>query len=154
MALSPGYMEDALVLSHQFQSLLPMPGIILEQKPLFLEQIWSFLPHASTQLGFQDVCIIVTIHSLPTGTQCCKIIPCASKKSRSMTLPAERAERNFWVVTNSSVSTHLTVVLITGHNDESTIRHTSQSRLRNSGSSQTFEQCLCTPELLIASALL
>jgi len=25
MALSPGYMEDVLVLSHQFQSVLPMP---------------------------------------------------------------------------------------------------------------------------------
>ena len=59
-----------------------------------------------------------------------------------------------WVVANSSVSTHLTVVLIRGHNDESTIRHTSQSRLRNSESSQTFEQCLCTPELVVASALL
>ena len=31
------------------------------------------------------------------------------------------------MVANSSVSTHLTVVLIAGH-DESTIRHTSQSR--------------------------
>ena len=60
----------------------------------------------------------------------------------------------FWVVANSSVSTHLTVVLITGHNDESTIRHTSRSRLRNSELSQTFEQCSCTPELVTASALL
>ena len=59
----------------------------------------------------------------------------------------------FWVVANLSVSTHLTVVLITGHNDESTICHTSQVRLRNLESSQTFEQCSCTPELIIASAL-
>ena len=60
----------------------------------------------------------------------------------------------FWVVANSSVSTNLTLVLITGHNDESTIRHTSRSRLRNSESSQTFEQCSCTREHVDASALL
>jgi hypothetical protein len=66
-------MEDILVLSHQFQSVLPVPqqqyvaGIILEHKPLFLEQIRSFLAHGSTQMGFQDVCKLVPIYSLPTG---------------------------------------------------------------------------------------
>ena len=57
------------------------------------------------------------------------------------------------MVANLSVSTHFTVVLIMGHNDESMIRHTSHSSLRNSESSQTFEQCSCTPEP-VASALL
>ena len=57
-----------------------------------------------------------------------------------MTLPAERDEQNsLGHMANSSVSTHLSVVLITGHNDESTIHHTSQSRLRNSESSLTLE---------------
>ena len=65
-------------------------------------------------------------------------------------LPREM-NRIFWVVANSSVSTHLTVVLIMGHNDESTICHTSQSRLGNSESSRTFEvfvhawtHCICS----------
>ena len=72
-----------------------------------------------------------------------------------MTLYPPREKNGiFWVVVNSSVSTHLTVDLIMGHNDESMIRHTSQSRLRNSESSQTFEQCSCTSELAVASALL
>jgi len=73
MALSPGYMEDVLVLSHQFQSVLPMPQQQYVAwhypgaKPLFLEQIQSFLTQGSTQMVFQDVGIIGAVHCLPTG---------------------------------------------------------------------------------------
>jgi len=103
------------------------PGIILEQKPLFLEQIRSFLPHGSLAL---------------------------QRTAEAWLYLLRVMNRILWVVANSSVSTNMTVVLITSLNNESTIRQTSQSRLRNSESSQTFEQCSCTPEFVVASALL
>jgi len=60
------------------------------------------------------------------------------RTAEALLYPPREMNGIFWVVANLSVSTHLTVVLITGHNDESTFHHTSQSRLRNSESSQTF----------------
>ena len=161
MALSPGYTVDVLVLFHQFQSVLPMP---LQQ------YVARHYPGVKTTVSWANPVFSVSWlhangfsgrlhnsrHSLSAHGE-----PSAVRSSHAHQRTAEawlypprEMNRIFWVVANSSVSTLLTVVLIMGHNNKSTIRHTSQSRLRNLESSQTFQQCLCTPELVIASGRL
>ena len=154
MALRPGYMEDILVLSHLFQSVLPMPQqqYVAGHYPGAKTTVsWANPVFSSSWLhanGFSGR-LHNSRHSLSAHGEASAVRSSrAHQRTAEAWLYLPRENGIFWVVANLSVSTHLTVVLITGHNDESTIRHKSQSRLRNSKSSQTFE------ELVVASALL
>jgi len=159
MALSPSYMVDVLVLSHQFQSALPMPQqqYVAGHYPGAKTTVsWANPVFSSSWLhtkGFSGH--LHNSHRLLSAHGKARSSRVHQRTAEAWLYPLREMNWIFWVVVHSSVSTHLTV-LITGHNDESEsmIRHMSQSRLRNSESSQTFEQCSCTSELVIASALL
>jgi len=108
------------------------PGIILEQNstvswanPVFSS---SWL-HANVFSGrLHNSRLSLPAHGQPSAVRSSRV---RQRTAEAWHYAPKEMKGLFWMVANSSVSTHLTVVLIKGHNDESMIHHTSQWRLRS-----------------------